>query len=241
MKVVASYILHYGKEWLLWSMRSVAQLVDGVYVFYTPVPSHGHSTNLKCPDSREELYDIARLFNAHWHDGTYANESAHRDFAVNTCFADGADMVLVVDADEVWDPDLLSQVLTAARDSRARVCRVNASHLWRSVNWICYDEAMPARIVKRDGSGEYYINSKPGFWHFGYAQSVKTVRYKMSIHGHKNELRPGWFGKKFVSWRPGIGDVHPTNENFWHPIPFDRQVLFGLIGDNPYYNNGIIT
>lgn len=241
MIIVASYILHYGKEWLHWSMRSVAPFVDSIFVFYTPEPSHGHTTTLDCPDSRDELFRIAARFGVQWYEGAYRHEGEHRDFAVNTCMTEAsADMVLVVDADEVWDPVLLSDVLTKARDSDARVLRVHASHFWRSVNWICYDEAMPVRVIKRSGDGEGCVGRRPGFWHFGYAQSPETVRYKMSIHGHKNELRLGWFEKKFLAWRPGIGDVHPTNVDFWNPEPFDRTELFELVGDHPYYKEGII-
>lgn len=240
LKIIASYIIHYGREWLNWSMRSVESFVDDIFVFYTPKPSHGHATTLECPDSREELFSIAARFSARWYDGTYAHEGEHRDFAIKTCMAAGADMVLVVDADEVWDPDILAQVLVAAWDSSAHTIRVHASHFWRSVNWICHDEAMPARVIKREGVGEGYVGRQPGFWHFGYAQSPELIQYKMSIHGHKNELRPGWFENKFLAWKPGMGDVHPTNVDFWNPEPFDRTELFGLIGDHPYYKDGII-
>lgn len=240
MKIIASYILHYGKEWLYWSMRSVAPFVDKIRVFYTPKPSHGHGTELACPDSENELFYIAGEFGAVWHKGTYMHEGEHRDFAIKACVDAGADLILVVDADEIWDPDVLSNALTQACEGNAYAWRVHASHFWRSVNWICYDEAMPVRIIKPSGHGEGYVIG-PGFWHFGYAQSPELMRYKMSIHGHKNELRPGWFEEKFLGWKPGMGDVHPTNRDFWNSEPFDRQKLVDLIGDHPYYKDGIIV
>ena len=89
MNIYASYVLHYGKEWLLWSMRSIAPFVDGMFVFYTPEPSHGHTSGLKCPETRGELHEIASVFDVKWYDGVYKHEGEHRDFAVETCLSAG--------------------------------------------------------------------------------------------------------------------------------------------------------
>lgn len=86
MKTVASYILHYGKEWLYESMRSVWPVVDEIHLFYSPAPSHGHSTTLRNPELKSDLTnvyhqftDVTRATNVYWHDAenVFAHEGIH--------------------------------------------------------------------------------------------------------------------------------------------------------------------
>jgi hypothetical protein len=239
----AYYILHYGKEWLEWSLKSVRPFVDRVHIFYTPHPSHGTQTkSRKCPDSRTDLYEIAAPFDVVWHDvDQFYQEGQHRDHAVQVCTDDGADLVMVVDGDEVWDPDDLSETvgMIAGRPERSFGVRVQG-HFWRGVNWVCRDACMPIRFINPHGEGTTYDFAGPGFYHFGYAQSKNLVAYKMSIHGHRSEIRPNWFVYRFSRWEPGITDVHPTNVNFWNPEAYDRNLIAHLIGDHPYFNDEMV-
>ena len=132
MKIFASYIIHYGAEWLYWSVRSVLQtgLVDQVYIHYTPTPSHGHATNMPCPETHDQIFDSLRNLqgNVTWIDylNPFRHEGEHRTAAVNRCFADGADLVMVVDADELWDEDSLRRCIVFIQDNHARTYRVGA-------------------------------------------------------------------------------------------------------------------
>jgi len=244
--IAACYILHYGEEWLSWSMRSVRSLVDEIYVFYTYQPSHGHSTSLKNPESRDNLYDIARPYFPIWHDAVrYDHEGVHREAAVEACRSAGADLVVVVDADEIWDQEVLQNAISYAKSMPYRSFRIGMRHFWRSLKWVCDDPSMPTRLIRVDlsrefGGEEYFHDGK--VFHMGYAQSPDIIYYKQSIHGHKNHWRDGWFGNAFMQWRPGDKDVHPTNENFWNPEPFvdDGGKLEYLISDHPYWNKDII-
>lgn len=250
MTTAACYILHYGREWLMWSLRSVMDFVDDAYIFYTPTPSHGHSTAMVNPESRDELFDIANLMDAIWIDCPrhFAHEGEHRTFAVETLKQRGFDTVVVVDADEVWDQEVMAQALRAAKeDTTARSFRIGMRHFWRSLKWVCDDPAMPTRIIKPSmplDAPEAYL---PGYvgkvFHMGYAQSAEIIQYKQSIHGHKNEWRPGWFENIFMDWIPGRGDVHPTCIDYWNPVKYEddpSHTLEHLVGDHPYYAMEII-
>lgn len=243
--IAAYYIIHYGREWFNWSLRSIRDYVDEIFVFYTPTPSHGHLSDLDNPERRDELYNISIPYNVHWRDcQQFRHEGEHREFAVHYCVNAGADEILVVDADEIWRPVFLERVLEDAKISESRVHRVNMAHFWRSTKWVCYDEAFPTRIIMpklRVDTPEKYHNHGKVF-HFGYAQSPDIIKYKMSIHGHKAEWRGDWFDSKFLAWQPGVGDVHPTNKNYWYPElynDFDGE-LEKLIGDHPYCSVDII-
>lgn len=249
VRVFAYYALHYGYEWLEHSMRSIAPFCEKIYVFWTYYPSYGHATTLTNPDLQylDQMKQIAKKHGTTWIDMTdHVNwEGAHRDFAVQTLTNDGADLILVVDEDEIWGPEHLNHAILQASRVPTEVYRVFMRHFWRSLHWVCDDPAAPVRIInpKHKDGREGYIGLDKVF-HMGYAQRPELVHYKMSIHGHKNDIRPDWFRNKFMSWRPGngINDVHPTNVDFWNPAPYeDVDGLFAdLVGDHPYYDLEII-
>lgn len=249
MNIQAYCAMHYGKEWLEFAIRSVEPLIDIFHIFYTDHPSHGYQTKMTKPEgeSRDVLKSIASQFACtKWHDvDQFWCEGDHRDYCVDYLTKQGADLILWVDADEVWDLDVLAEALDFADSHDARDYRVRAIHFWCGVNHVCLDECMPVRIIKPSGSGEAYVPGR-GFYHFGYAQSEILVLYKSKIHGHRAEWRKNWFSI-YKGWEPGKVykcGVHPTNEcddktgkPFWTPIPFDRYDIEHLIWDHPYFNN----
>lgn len=255
MKISAYYALHYGREWLEWSLRSVRPFVDDLYILYTDHPSHGHDTQSRCPDTKEELFYIAEPFSPIWIDlpASIKDEGSYRQYAVDRLWQDGADIILAPDADEIWDADELSELIDCANTLPfKRIGTGVKGHFWKSVNWICCDPCVPIRLLKKDGILEVGYLSDLGFWHFGYAQSLVTVLYKSRIHGHKSEFRQEW-PKLFHDWTPQTQNdplfrcgVHPTNgcdadgRPFWSPRQFDRQKIAHLIGDHPYFNDNLI-
>jgi hypothetical protein len=243
VKVVAYYALHYGKEWLEHSMRSVRDHVDEIIVMYSKLPSYGHRTNIPCPESEEELRAIAGKFEAIWHTyGAFNWEGQHRDTAYDICVDRDADIIVPVDHDEIFEPVMLTYALEYVWEhGMARNYLVPMQHYYRSVGWVCYDEAQPVRFHRVGGVGNDYIPREYGnVHHFGYAQSADLIAYKWLIHGHKGELRPEWYQQKFLDWKPGDTDVHPTNQDFWNPVEYDRDGLAHLIGDHPYFSLDII-
>ncbi|KKM19987.1 hypothetical protein LCGC14_1650070 [marine sediment metagenome] len=242
MKVSAFICLHHGQDYLEYAIRSVVDIVDEVLVVYSPKPSHGQEGSRPCPESRERLYGIAKLAaggKLRWKEGDFASEGAHRDFGVSQT---KGDIVLVLDADEVWDKTALKEALEEVQHGEANHYLVNPVHLWRSFKWICKDAMWPVRFIKKAGNAlveHRYL--KQQYYHFGYARKPQDVHYKMSIHGHKNELRLGWFTKKFLVWSPGVGDVHPTCRDVWTPEAFDKSELPELMKEHPYYDMDIIV
>lgn len=243
MKIVAYTPLHYGKEYLKWAVASTAPLVDRHIILYSPVPSYGTGTTLSCPDTEEELRDILAPFpHIEWHEGRWHSWIYHwRDANL---YLEDADILIAADADEIWDLPSMEESIKRVYD--ANKCRnwkcMGFRHFWRSFGWVCTDAMAPDRIhdLRHEGGYDYVGNR---IYHFGYAESVETVRYKWAIHLHFNELRPGWFAEKFVNWKPGDKDVHPTcvGEEFWSPRPFDRYTLPELLYDHPYFNLDLIA
>lgn len=236
MKVVAFTPLHgYGKEYLWYAVNSVRRFVDLHYILYTPTPSYGHRTTLPCPDTEEQLRACVDMFDhVIWHRGRWNNETEHRA-AVLELLEDDVELLLPVDADEVWSPNYLQHVLQSVYAAEAaREWRVYGfQHLWRSFSWRCTDAMAPVRVIDlRVPHGTQYVTGR--VFHFGYAQSVEVMRYKWSCHGHKNELREGWL-RRFEMWRPGDVDVHPTCEGIWDPRCVSPIDMPTFMQHHPYY------
>jgi hypothetical protein len=248
MKVHSLTILHYGKDYLSYALRSIYHNVDKLHIFYTPTPSHGHSVNTPPIETKEELIKAAYAYDPDnkivWYDIVgVTHEGMQRDIALKTIEAAGAELVVVVDYDEVWGYGTLDELLCQVYDhGKARNNLVNMTHLWRSFNWCCKDEGWPVRIIdlRQDNNDTFYIPKEYDVYHFGYAITNHVMQYKWKIHGHKNELRPDWFNDKWSRWPPP-DNCHPTNgrnENgkpFWTPRLFDKLKLPVFMAEHPFF------
>ncbi len=242
-KIMAYMIAHYGRDYIPVALKSVIDHVDQAHVIYTPHPSHSHTTTAQCPETEADIFEAANIGNPKVKTYTLSgirHEGPQRDYAVEMCRNAGAEMILVVDCDEVWPAEVLSKALEYAwTENKARQWLINFTHLWRSFNYVCRDQGWPVRIIDlRHPMGTIaYIPKEFGdIYHFGYAVTNDIMRYKWQIHGHKYELRPGWFEMKWGIWPPPP-DCHPTNEKgFWNPEPFDKEKLPEILHSHPFWN-----
>lgn len=242
MKTHSYTIIHYGADYLSYALRSVYDVVDHLHVIYTPHPTHGHRTDAEPPDTRQQLIDAAFAHDPtdkiSWYDtkGT-RHEGQQRDTAVEICKRAGADMVLVLDYDEVWHSDVLARSLEYVwEQDSARNWLINFTHLWRSFDWCCRDAMMPVRILDlRYWNDTKHIPKEFGpIYHFGYAVRDEVMQYKWRIHGHKGEMRPGWLDDQWAAWPP-VADCHPTCDDTWTPEPFDKGLLPTVMRQHPFY------
>lgn len=248
MRIVSYTIAHYGKDYIGYALRSIFPFVDIAHVFYTPHPSHGHQTPASCPETQAQLYDAAKQFDydnkIRW--SSFNNiyyEGPQRDTAVEICKRAGADIILVIDVDEVWPADVLEAALEMVKAGDKRNWLINFTHLWRSFNWCCKDNGWPVRFIDlRQTDGTAYVSPELGdIYHFGYAVTDEVMAYKWQIHGHKGELRANWLDEKWYQWQPGVDDVHPTNEkNWWQPEPFDKERLPEFMREHLFWDVEII-
>jgi hypothetical protein len=248
MKAIACYALHYGCEYLAWSIRSLQHAVDEIHVFYTAKPSYGFATSLVCPDSEAQLEAETHRFAQVpiiWHRGVWHNEGAHKGEFAAVGHKVGADMVVCCDADELW-PTVDGCLKLAYDANRAGRWMADFTNFWRAFGWEIRDHFTPIRLL--DLRHPLHVDAhlgplQPGpVYHFGYAQSERTMRYKMSCHGHLAEFRPHWLEEKFLPWTPEkvgeLTDLHPCVFNLWdraHPVSeVVTDHVNDILGDHPY-------
>ncbi len=231
-------VCHYGRDYINSALRSVLPFVEQAHIFYTPHPSHGFRSPVRPIETKDQIQEEVQQLNSSkiiWHDQEgILYEGKQRDNAVEIVKEAGADIIIVVDVDEVWQASVLKRALQIVEAGDVRNWRVNFTHLWRSFNHCCRDEGWPDRFIdlRQDVPGGYgYIPTDTGdIFHFGYAVTDKVMRYKWAIHGHRQELRVGWLDNEW-QYKPPVENCHPTNstneegKGFWNTEPFDKEQL----------------
>lgn len=246
MKVVSYTALHYGSDYLYHAIKSVIDHVDEHWIIYSDVGSHGSRTNLRCPDTRDELMAIAAKAAGSklgWVDGRWDRETDQRSMIHQ--LAPDADVILVVDADEIWPTGLVHNVTDGIDYAfLAQRNRVTMRHYWRSFyRCILHDPASPVRIIcpKKPDSEMGLTDLWGSINHFGYAQRPEIVRYKLETHGHRAEFRRDvdWFTDIFLANRQR--DCHPVGSEWWNPEtvnPLDYMPSW--MSEHPYFNLEVI-
>ena len=244
IKTLAYYPIHYGAEYLEASIQSIFDNVDKIVILYTSKPSYGHSTNIACPETEEEIKQVAIKAageKLEWVNIHAQGEGSHRGQIWE--YTSGYDVLLAVDADEVWEPSELTKAIQETYEGSA--WRRNVSgfiNFWKSFDYACYDSFVPARLFKISATNkdEQTINGK--IYHFGYAQSDKIMNYKFEIHGHKNEIKPGWLQNTYFGWNTETRLLHPTSNGIWgEAIPFDKNTMPDCLKKHPNFNREIIS
>lgn len=251
MKVIALTVLHYGKPYLAYAMQALVDFVDEYWVLYSPTPSHnGGQAALPCPDSENDLWAIASIVagsKLRWYKGNWRHEGEQRDAIYKLC--PDADVILVADSDEIWPSQLARTVLSYSSrivyDMPKRGLRLPMIHFWRSFNRaVLHDPALPVRVIypridPKYGDSTAWLH-KPPICHMGYAVPEVYMRYKWSgIHGHQNELRPGWLENTFVANKQT--DCHPVGSEHWNPETIDPwDYLPRFMQTHPYANLEVI-
>lgn len=228
MKIVGFTALHYGLPYLDAAIRSVIDAVDEHYVIYSDIGSHGHRTDVPCPDSREDLMEVAHNAAGNklrWYEGHFSTEGNQRDMIYQV--APDADVIIVVDSDEIYPVKLVETIVNLpAENAPIREFRVSMVHFWRSFSkCVTHDPAWPTRVIypkaKPIGSGMFALSEPGPIAHMGYAIPPYLMEYKWRIHGHLNELRRDvdWFHDVFMANRQY--DCHPVGSEYWNPETVD--------------------
>lgn len=247
MKVLAYYPLHYGAEYLKESIISILPCTTKIVFLYTEEPSYGHHTHLKNPETKEQLKAIVDntikgQCAYEWVDVSVKGEGNHRNIAFK--YADGFDIVLAVDADEIWNTEDLRVALEECKNSKWFAHKISGFiNFWRSFKWEVKDFFEPYRLFNVKGVNDQQGTIKARVYHLGYAQSKAITEYKLAIHGHKSEIAGNWYKDKFCAWETNkdLEKLHPASQDVWLKAePFDDKELPILLKMHPNYNKEII-
>lgn len=242
-KILGFIILHTGRPYLRAAVEAILPQVDQLVILYSPKPSQGFGTDIPCPDSETDLMsEISPVpANVIWHRGHWNHEGEHTDAIWQ--YSEGYDWIVRLDADEVFPPGMVAEMIEQAQETNHRTYCVPFVHFWRSFNRCCRDAQMPVRLSRvNGGEGQRYLDSKGGKWevlHFGYAQPSRYIEYKMQVSGHRPEWRPDWFKDRWLA--NAQADVHPVCfPTHWMPQDYDKTTMPEVLKRHPYYSMDLI-
>lgn len=239
MRVLGFMPIYYGIEYLKESLESIKDHCEKVVVAYTNEPSHGNSTARICPDSKEEIFSICNSVLGDkliWDEKhRYYAENEHRRQIYN--YSNGYDLILSIDADEVYGDDLKDALYYAYIGSARRYGIKGYLNFWRSFNHVCTDGFRPIRIENLNRqNNEQDLECRLTVYHFSTAQSERIMNFKYSVFGHASEIRKNWLNDIYFNWKPGQNDVHCVAYGIWNPEPFDKNTLPESLKKHPNFN-----
>lgn len=244
-KIIGYVPLHYGGEMLDAAIKQAEPYCEKIVILYTSSPSYGHGTNIPCPEKEPELMNIAYSASkkVEWHNITANQEGHHRGLIFRFAEQGKYDGVLAFDADEVFG-DLTEWIPKFAASTARNIGFTGYYNFWRSFNHICRDSFAPIRYINlhnKDGQENFPVP----VYHFGCAQRMEIMRYKLLIHGHKDEIRKNWLDEVYSAWEPGKeipGGLHLTawNPPLWNAEPFDKTTLPEILKNHFNYPKEVI-
>ena len=177
-----------------------------------------------------------------WDENVYGAENQHRRQIHN--YSMGYDLVLSIDADEVFEPTELSNALEYAYNNKERYYGIKGYvNFWRSFNYACYDGFRPIRIENLGANNnEQNLECSLTIYHFSTAQSEPVMRYKYKIFGHASEIKNNWLNEIHYGWNPknNFSDLHPVSINLWNAVEFDKNTLPEFLKQHPNFNKELI-
>lgn len=246
MKTLGFMTIHYGLEYLKESLTSIKDHVQGMVISYVHKPSHGFKTILDCPDKAEDIRKVCEEVLGNkliWDEADfYGAENIHRSVAKK--YSQGFDLILTIDADEVFEPSEINNALNYAYTHNERYYGINGYlNFWRCFDYVCLDGFRPIRIENLNNHNSLQnLNCPLTIYHFSTAQSRAVMEYKYSCFGHANEIKPDYLEKVFYKWTPenNFGDLHPVSINLWNAVKFDKNKLPDFLKKHPNFDKTLI-
>lgn len=230
-RVLGEVILHYGGEYLSEAIKAAAQYCEEIIVLYSPKPSHGHGTHIQCPEKESDLMNIAYSASpkVRWVTVDVTQEGVHRGQIFKIADKGKYDGILVFDADEVMD-DLTEAIEQCFQSKKRNIGFSKYINFYKSFNYACYDSFTPIRFHNLHNSDDIGCDVVDAtVYHFGCAQRMPIMEYKLLIHGHKNEIRPNWLNDIYKKWEPGMiieNGLHLVANGLWpNATFFDKNTL----------------
>jgi GT2 family glycosyltransferase/predicted O-methyltransferase YrrM len=231
----AVYCVYDDDVWLRQSLSSVYSCCDRIFFLVGDKPWNGdctdNSSTLCCihdyPDPHRKIEVIT---------GIWENEADQRNAGLRLVEKEGQDYCFVVDADEIYDPTNLKNMMNFAISHPEIECwHMTWDTYWKSPFYkieprepfkpVVFIKSGGLMFVKnRDvgGDGHGLIPPEIGFCHhLSYARTDKQVRKKIGTFSHAQEIKSDWFQSIWKRWDSdhSLSNLHPT-----HPSVYQRAV-----------------
>lgn len=202
-------------------------------VLVSAEPWHGPSYQ---PDG---TVDIATSLGAEVICGQWESEAKQRNYGLNH-FSD-FDWVLIVDADEFYTHDGLSELSASLETNADAVVAPNMAVYWKTVDYRVNPDQEDSPIVAIRPHKHFLearqafvsqVDTKAQLHHLSYVRTDAEMSKKISSFEHAVDFdTERWFNEVWLNWLPGNTNLHPVNPTqfasvSYNPLPTEIQELF---------------
>jgi len=183
--------------------------------------------------------------------GTWPDESSHRRFALQWLREHGHQHVLILDSDEVVEPQLLEHLQQIAAAGLAERVYVHMDTYWKSPQYVSRPRERLTPVVMIDvqkvehvhireytGGRAMVLGPEYGvIHHLSYAGPDERILRKISTWSHRDEVVEDWYRRVWQGWDSDklMRNLHPTHPGaygFAERIPCP-EILKGCWDDVP--------
>jgi hypothetical protein len=218
-------LVYEDDSWLPLTIEPIYNLCDSIWFLVSDRPWYGEPTDQSpmldriqaLPDPEGKFRIVA---------GSWRDECHQRNEAMRRLREADIDYCFVLDADEIWDPEVLGQAMDLARQHpQIGIWRAGCYTYWKSFRYRV-DPPEPYRsiVFMRVGAGRFFHGREGvadtqvtlpiesvAFHHMSYARSDELIRRKIDTFTHKLDVVPGWYENVWLGWdaNRSMEDVHP--------------------------------
>lgn len=241
MTIAANYTLFYGEEFIEYSVKSIYDHVDKIYMSVGEMSWKNHHGKRFEPIDNllEKVYEIPdpdkkiEIFTGIW-DG----DTEQRNFLLDKCIGN-YDYAMLIDSDEVWEKREIEGLKGVAEefkeDPQIKVIAVDIIQYYKSLYWghKCTNIRGVNYLYKADGTIHHEWIRHPGtvpthkcsayYHHYGYAYPMDIIKKKVKMWGHSSEVDEKWF-KTYKDWTPYHGQALSPTGDLWEPM-IERELI----------------
>ena len=212
--VAAVCCIYDDDSWLALAVDSVYAACESIWFLVSDRPWNGEASDQDPLIARiEGLPDPAgkiRIVRGSW-----ATQAEQRNDGLRRLAEAGIDYCLVLDADEIYEPEPLERLLGLVRANPQIDCwRLYCWTYWKSSRYrIDPPQNYAAAAVVRVGVGQFVENrnyrgprehivppATAMFHHMSYARTDDQILRKITTFGDASRVQPGWFEQVWKAW-----------------------------------------
>lgn len=258
--VIAVYVIHYGRDYLEYSIQSIYNHVDKI-IISVGLKSWAYNRSKPIdPSFLSYILDLPKKYpKIEIVTGEWSIEEDQRNSTIE--YARSFDYYFLLDHDEIYDPTDLDKLYEFVDNHpQNAVFKIPFINFWRSFGYVL-EESHPTPVQRFFRTGRRFrfkLSCLSGYkarthinvecckcFHFSYAQTPEAIKYKIGTWMHAPELAADWYESVFEKWPQNRQMENlfliANNEKVWkRAITFDKIQLPEFMKLHPFYEMDII-
>jgi len=247
---IGAQVVAYNQEFLIeYSIRSIYPFVDVIHITASQQPWN-YISQAKLYDKPDKTFEILDNF----HDpekkliiekGYWSTEEDQRNHSVKILRSQGCDFVFIVDPDEVYSDQYLSDLEKNLEN--CDTATVTHKIFWHDFNWCLVPDVIGARTFYRIYPDICFRRGRLVTrerrckktdimcHHFSYAMTPERMREKLDTFMHAPQIKQSWYNT-WLNWKPTDRNLHPVDPKVWtHAESYPLEDLPVVLKTHPWY------